>query len=170
MGGRREVEGVADFMQAPVAGRVVAVCFSRRRGTAKRDRGRGRLEVGVGLQGDAHAGPGHRQVSLLARESIAKMEARGLRLRPGSFGENLTTEGVDIPGLKVGDRLAVGDSAVLEVTQVGKECHARCAIYYKAGDCIMPREGVFCRVIEPGEVRRGDPIWILSPAGISPVA
>jgi MOSC domain-containing protein YiiM len=106
---------------------------------------------------DAHAGPGHRQVSLLAMESIEKMRGKGVEVGPGDFAENVTVEGIDLAGLTVGDRLLVGE-ALLEISQIGKECHDRCAIYFQAGDCVMPREGVFARVLRGGTVAPGDPV------------
>lgn len=114
-----------------------------------------------GLEGDAHAGPWHRMVSLLAEESIDKMRAAGLDVGPGDFAENLTTRGVDLLALPLGTRLRVGPSVLLALTQHGKECHNRCAIYYQAGDCVMPKEGVFAEVIEGGEVSVGDAIEVL---------
>jgi molybdopterin adenylyltransferase len=143
-------------------GRVTAVCMSEVKHVQKEDVGSALLVEGSGLEGDAHAGFAHRQVSLLAEESIDKMRERGLEdLRPGAFGENLTTRGIDLLSLKVGDRLKVGGEAVLEVSQIGKECVDRCAIYYKAGDCIMPREGIFAKVIRGGRVSSGDPLRLL---------
>ena len=149
-------------------GKVVAVCTSERQGTPKRDVGHGQLQVDWGLVGDAHAGPWHRQVSLLAWESIEKMRARGLNVRAGSFAENITTQGLELHTLPVGTRLRVG-TALVEVTQIGKVCHDRCAIYYQAGDCVMPREGIFVRVLEPGEVAAGDVVEVL-PAQADPAS
>lgn len=139
-------------------GRIVAVSLSARRGEKKTPVAEALLVAERGIEGDAHAGAGHRQVSLLAAESIEKMRAAGLRVGPGAFAENLTTEGIDLPSLPVGSLLRVGPDAVLEITQIGKECHQRCAIYEQAGDCVMPREGVFARVRTGGRVRTGDPI------------
>jgi len=113
----------------------------------------------TGLEGDAHAGSGHRQVSLLAVESIAKMKARGLDVGPGDFAENITTSGVDLVSLPVGSRLRLGE-ALLEVSQIGKVCHSRCTIFEQAGDCVMPREGIFARILVGGNVRTGDPITV----------
>jgi len=110
--------------------------------------------------GDAHAGPWHRQVSLLALESIEKMRAAGLDVHPGDFAENLTTQGIELFSLPVGTKLKIGSQALGEVTQIGKECHTRCAIYYQAGDCVMPKEGIFIRVLEEGPVRVGDKIEV----------
>jgi molybdenum cofactor synthesis domain-containing protein len=136
----------------------VAICSSREKGTRKEDQGEGVFLPGHGLEGDAHAGPWHRQVSLMASESIKKMEEKGLKLGPGDFGENITTEGLDLVHLPVGTRLKVGEEVLLEVTQIGKKCHTRCAIYYQAGDCIMPREGIFARVLLGGRAKKGDVI------------
>jgi MOSC domain-containing protein YiiM len=140
------------------AGRVIAVCKSRNKGTPKTDQGSGILEKGNGLSGDAHRGDWHRQVSLLSIEQIRTMADKGLDVKPGSFAENITTEGLDLDSVEVGDRLKVGPDAVLEVTQIGKECHTRCAIYHKVGECIMPERGVFARVVEGGSVNVGDSI------------
>ena len=142
-------------------GIIKAVCTSPKKGMRKKDVGKGELVVEHGLQGDAHAGPWHRQVSLLAMESIAKMQAMGLTVGPGDFAENLTTVGIDLVSLPIGTRLRVGPEAVGEVTQIGKECHTRCAIYQQAGDCVMPREGIFIKVISSGPVKAGDSIEII---------
>ncbi len=121
-----------------------------------------RIRIGPeGLVGDAHAGDWHRMVSLLAEESIDKMRAAGLDVGAGDFAENLTTRGVDLLALPLGTRLRVGRQVVLELTQHGKECHNRCAIYYQAGDCVMPREGVFAKVVAAGEVAAGDPVVVI---------
>ena len=147
--------------------RLVAVCISAAKGTAKQPAAEGRLETGHGLAGDAHAGPWHRQVSLLATASIDKMKAAGLAVEAGSFAENLTVDGIAVHLLPVGSRLRVGPEAVLEITQIGKECHDRCEIYAAAGDCVMPREGVFARVRRGGVVRPGDDVVV---AGLGPAA
>lgn len=139
---------------------VIAVCTSKNKGERKVQVERVLFKEGHGLADDAHAGPWHRQVSLLAMESIDKMTALGLEVGPGDFAENITTRGIALPSLPIGSRLTVG-SALLEITQIGKECHQRCAIYYQAGDCVMPKEGVFARVIREGEARAGDPIHLL---------
>lgn len=141
-------------------GRVVAVCISDRTGIPKRQIEEGTLRENWGLEGDAHAGEWHRQVSLLAMESIAKMQAAGLKVKPGSFAENITTEGLVLYELPIGTRMRLG-TALAEVTQIGKECHDHCAIYRLAGDCVMPREGIFVRILEPGIVRAGSPIELL---------
>lgn len=140
--------------------RVVSVNVSSVRGTRKHPVGRAVLVEGFGVEGDAHGGEWERQVSLLARESVAKMGAEGLGLvlAPGDFGENLTTEGIDLSSLPVGTILRVGAEAVIEVTQIGKECHLGCDIRRRVGDCVMPREGIFARVTRPGTIAPGDPI------------
>jgi len=144
---------------------IVAVCTSKAKGERKTDVGQAELQEGFGLVGDAHGGDWHRQISLLAIESIDKMRAAGLDVGPGDFAENLTTQGVNLYTLPVGTRLRVGDSVLLEMTQIGKECHDRCAIYHQAGDCVMPREGVFATVIKGGPVKTGDSLEILGPVG-----
>jgi len=139
---------------------ITAVCLSEKKGTRKVDKGRAELRPRHGLVDDAHAGDWHRQVSLLAEESIAKARAMGLQVKEGDFAENLTTRGIDLPSLPIGTRLVTGGGVVLEITQIGKECHKKCAIFYLAGDCIMPREGIFARVLCGGEVVAGDSIEI----------
>lgn len=141
-------------------GEVVAVCVSAHTGTPKHDIGTGVLRVDWGLEGDAHAGNWHRQVSLLALESIDKMRAMGLKVHPGSFAENITTRGLVLYTLLVGTRMRLG-TALVEVTQIGKVCHSRCAIYEQAGDCVMPREGIFVKVLTPGTVSVGDKLEVL---------
>jgi MOSC domain-containing protein YiiM len=143
-------------------GRINAVCISSEKHIQKDEVEEATLIVESGLEGDAHAGFDHRQVSLLADESIEKMRAKGLPdLRPGAFGENLVTEGIDLLSLHIGERLGVGEDIVLEVTQIGKECVDRCAIYYQVGDCVMPREGIFARVVKGGTVKAGDEIKVV---------
>jgi len=141
-------------------GRVKAVCVSEEKGEPKRPVDSAYLRVDRGIDGDAHAGPWHRQVSLLAVESIERMRQRGVDVRPGDMAENITTEGLALVDLPVGTRLAVGDEALLEVTQIGKECHRGCAVYQRTGDCVMPREGIFAKVLESGTVRPGDEIVV----------
>ena len=143
-----------------IEGKIVAVCLSPGKGERKKDVGRGELLENFGLAGDGHGGDWHRQVSLLALESIAKMLALGLAVGPGDFAENLTTEGIELNTLPIGTRMRVGDEALLEVTQIGKECHTRCAIYHQAGDCVMPKEGIFARVLQGGAVRTGDALRV----------
>ena len=141
-------------------GKVLAVNISEEKGTKKTNVQSCALVKDFGLKGDAHAGPWHRQVSLLANESIQKMRALGLKVGYGDFAENITTEGVDLVHLPIGTTMRIGGSVFLRVTQIGKECHTRCAIYYQAGDCIMPREGIFTEVVTEGEVKAGDEILI----------
>jgi MOSC domain-containing protein YiiM len=146
----------------PAPGRVVAVNISERK-TVRKPRGeRGTLVLDRGFEGDAHAGDWHRQVSLLAQESIDSMVAKGLNVGPGDFAENITTEGFDLMSLPVGSVVRIGEDALLEISQVGKVCHNKCAIYYQAGDCVMPREGIFAVVREPGEVAVGDIVQAVS--------
>ncbi len=141
--------------------KITAVCKSKRKGTKKQIVAEGIFKEEYGLVGDAHAAKDtHRQVSLLAIESIAKMHDLGLDLGPGDFAENLTTEGIELVSLPIGTKLSVGEGVILEVTQIGKECHTKCAIYHQVGKCIMPEEGVFVRVIRGGLVRAGDPIEV----------
>ena len=136
-------------------GRIVAVLRSKRKGVAKKEIATGYLRRDYGLVGDAHAGSG-RQVSLLALKSIQRMQEKGLRVSPGDFAENLTTEGVDLLSLAKGQKIFIGKRIILEITQIGKECPAPCAIFRKLGECIMPKEGVFARVIKGGRIRAGD--------------
>lgn len=139
---------------------IIAVCRSEKKGTKKKpvDEIVINEELG-GVAGDAHADCAtHRQVSLLANESIDKMREKGFDLHPGDFAENITTQGIDLASLPVGTRLTLGEDVILEMTQIGKECHAACAIRRQVGDCIMPREGVFGKVIRGGHVKPGDPI------------
>jgi MOSC domain-containing protein YiiM len=140
-------------------GKIVAVCISEKKSTRKKNVNCGELKENFGLVNDAHSDPcTHRQVSLLAIESIQKMQAMGLTVGPGDFAENLTTEGIDLISLPIGTQIAAGDTALLEVTQIGKVCHTPCAIYYQAGKCVMPEEGIFGRVVKGGTVKVGDEI------------
>jgi len=141
--------------------KVVSVCVSDEKNQRKKPVESVELRKNHGIIGDAHAGDWHRQVSLLATESIAKMRNLGLDVSCGDFGENITTSGIDLPSLPIGTRLLVGKS-LLEVTQIGKECHTRCAIYHQAGDCIMPKEGVFAKVIAGGMVVSGSEIILIN--------
>ena len=140
------------------AGRIVAVSVSDRKGIKKRNVDQATVQVDHGIQEDAHAGNWHRQISLLGMESIEKIRAKGLDVAPGDFAENLTTEGICLYTLPIGTRLRIGDTILAEVTQIGKTCHHRCAIFHQVGDCVMPKEGIFVRVLEPGVVRPGDKI------------
>ena len=143
-------------------GKIVAVCTSEEKGTRKKNVGEGELKVDFGLVGDAHGGDWHRMVSLLAMESIKTMQDKGLEVGPGDFAENLTTEGLELFTLPLGTKLKIGDTSIGEVTQIGKVCHTRCAIFYQAGDCVMPREGIFIRLLEGGKVKVGDSIEVIS--------
>jgi molybdenum cofactor synthesis domain-containing protein len=136
-------------------GKVLAVCMSPEKGTAKQNVGRAEFVAGHGLKGDAHAGPWHRQVSLLSHRKIEDFRAKGAKVEDGAFGENLVIEGIDFRSLPVGTILECGD-VVLTMTQIGKECHSHCAIYKVMGDCIMPREGVFAKVVKSGFISVGD--------------
>ena len=141
--------------------KIVSIAVSKKKGTPKTPVKEAFLSKDHGLEGDAHAGPWHRQVSLLASESIEQAKAQGLDVGFGDFAENIATVGVDWKTLPIGTRARLGEKVVIEITQIGKECHNRCAIYYKAGDCIMPREGVFARVIAEGRIKNGDPVRII---------
>jgi MOSC domain-containing protein YiiM len=139
--------------------KIIAVCTSENKGTRKDPMAEGVLKENYGLENDAHADSStHRQVSLLATSSIAKMRKFDLDLKPGDFAENLTCEGIDLLSLPVGTRLSVGKDVILEITQIGKECHTGCAIARQVGKCIMPKEGIFARVIHGGRVKAGDRI------------
>jgi len=139
--------------------KVIAVCKSKKKGTRKEDIREGYLKEDFGLTDDAHAdSTSHRQVSLMATESIQKMRDLGLDVGPGDFAENLTTEGIELISLPIGTEVSVGDDVILEITQIGKECHTKCAIYHQVGQCIMPEEGVFTRVVQGGPVRTGNEI------------
>lgn len=140
-------------------GKVIAVCTSDRKGIQKNDVQSAYFEKDWGLQNDAHAGKWHRQVSLLSADKIEAFRARGADVTPGAFGENLVVEGFDFRALPVGTLLRCGD-VLLEMTQIGKECHTHCAIYHKMGECIMPTEGVFARVLESGTISVGDEMVI----------
>lgn len=141
--------------------RIVAVSISQKKGQKKINVDQARLIPDHGLDQDAHAGDWHRQVSLLDMQSIAKIRDKGLDVDPGNFAENITTEGLQLWELPIGTRMRLGDAVLVEVTQIGKECHNRCAIFHQVGDCVMPREGIFARVLEPGTIRPGDPIAVL---------
>jgi len=143
--------------------KIVSIAVSRKKGTRKVQVEEANILQDHGLEGDAHAGQWHRQVSFLAMESIEKARDQGLDVTFGDFAENIATSGVDWKNLLVGTRVRLGGSAEVEISQIGKECHNRCAIYYQAGDCIMPREGVFARVISGGTIRCGDRIELVMP-------
>jgi len=144
-------------------GRIIAISISKRKGIPKSNVDSARLIEDYGIENDAHAGKWHRQVSFLALESIQRMRDKGLpKLRPGAFAENITTEFLDLPQLKIGSVVKIGDEAELEISQIGKECHAKCAIYYKVGDCVMPTEGIFAIVIKGGLIKSGDEVIIVN--------
>ena len=134
-------------------GRVISICTSKHKGTLKNEINEANFIEEFGIEGDAHAGKWHRQVSLLALEKIEDFRSKG---DFGAFGENLVIEGFELNKLPVGQRLTVGDEVLLEVTQIGKECHDKCAIYYQVGECIMPKNGIFTRVLKGGKVKVGD--------------
>ena len=142
--------------------RVIAVNISDRKGVIKTPVEMGEFQTDLGLKGDAHSGNWHRQVSLLAQESIDKMSAKGiLELTSGKFAENLTTEGIELFTLPVGSRMEIGE-VLMEVTQIGKECHRGCQIMKMVGDCIMPREGIFTKILRNGVIRPGDEIRLIA--------
>ncbi|MDF1613261.1 MOSC domain-containing protein [Melioribacteraceae bacterium 09-Me] len=144
-------------------GKVVAISISKKKGIPKTNVQSAKLIENFGIEGDIHGGKWHRQVSFLALESIDKMREKGLpNLRPGAFAENITTEFLELPKLEIGTRMKIGKEAELEITQIGKECHSKCAIFIKVGDCVMPREGIFAKVIRGGEIFIEDEIQILS--------
>ena len=138
--------------------KIESIAVSTKKGTQKASVAEARIEPDHGIVGDAHAGSWHRQISFLATESIEKAKQQGLDVTFGSYAENIATSGIDWPAVPVGTRLTLGESVVVEITQIGKECHRKCAIYYQAGDCIMPKEGVFAQVIAGGKIRIGDEI------------
>ena len=142
--------------------KIVSIATSKKKGTRKAAVDEAYLKKEHGLVGDAHAGKWHRQVSFLASEEIDSARQSGLDVSFGDFAENIATTGIDWKNIPLGTRVRLGSDALVEITQIGKECHNRCAIYYKAGDCIMPREGVFARVLEEGTIRCGDRISIES--------
>jgi len=141
---------------------VVSVNLSERKTVRKTAGERGTLVLDRGFEGDAHAGDWHRQVSLLALESIQKMQAAGLDVGPGDFAENITTQGIDLLALPIGSVVRIGEDTLLEISQIGKVCHTKCAIFYQAGDCVMPREGLFAVVRQAGDVEVGDPVEVVS--------
>lgn len=139
---------------------ITAVCISENKGERKTPVNQIKLAENHGIVGDAHAGPWHRQVSLLAKESIEKMRQMGLDVTNGDFAENLTTEGIVLVDLPIGSQIRIND-CLLEITQIGKECHTPCAIYHQAGDCVMPKEGIFAKVLQGGVISPGDCIETL---------
>jgi molybdopterin adenylyltransferase len=142
-------------------GKIISVNISEKKGEKKHGIEKCMLIKDKGLENDAHAGFMHRQVSLLAKESIQKIKDLGIDVDCGDFAENLTTEGIELFTLPIGTKFKVGDNIILRVTQIGKECHARCAIFQQVGDCVMPREGIFTEVLTEGEIKTGDEIEVL---------
>ena len=145
-------------------GKLLAINISKERGTEKREVPQAELVADYGIMGDAHAGKWHRQVSLLSAEKIYAFRARGAQIDNGAFGENLVISGFDFKNLPLGTRFCIGD-AILEMTQIGKQCHSHCAIYKRMGECIMPKEGVFAVVIRGGQIHTGDEVKLI-PANI----
>ncbi len=140
--------------------KIVALSISATKGCSKQNVSQVEVIANHGIKDDAHAGDWHRQVSLLAQESIDKVKAEGLKLKPGQLAENITTQGIELIQLEIGAKLSMGDEVLLEVTQIGKECHKPCAIYYQLGYCIMPKEGIFAKVLKGGMLKVGDEIVI----------
>ena len=146
-----------------MSAKIISINVSEKKGMRKKAVDSAVLKDNFGIEGDAHASDKwHRQVSLLATESIKKMQDKGLDVGPGDFAENITTVGVNLPILPVGTKMTIGDDIELEVSQIGKLCHNRCAIYEQAGDCVMPREGIFVKVIKGGTIKTGDEIKVIN--------
>ncbi|MBI3991101.1 MAG: MOSC domain-containing protein [Candidatus Omnitrophica bacterium] len=142
-------------------GKIVAVSISKEKGTKKINVPQASIRKDWGIIGDAHSGMKNRQVSLLAIESIKKMQDKGLNVKAGDFAENITTSGVELLSLKIGDKLKMGQNVILEISQIGKECHTRCNIYYQAGDCVMPKEGLFAKALQDGIIEPGDTVEVI---------
>jgi MOSC domain-containing protein YiiM len=142
-------------------GKIHAISVSNKKGIPKSNVNYANLIENFGIENDAHAGNWHRQVSLLSVESIEKMRITLPKLRAGAFAENITTQDFDLLSLSIGDKIKIGENAELEITQIGKECHAKCAIYYKVGDCVMPKEGIFAKVLKPGIINLNDSISLV---------
>jgi len=138
--------------------KIVSIAISKKKGTQKKQVKEAVLIKNFGIKGDGHAGPWHRQVSFLSSESIASVRESGLNVTFGDFAENIATKGIDWKSIPIGTRVRLGEFVEVEITQIGKECHNKCAIYYKAGDCIMPKEGIFARVLTGGKIRCGDTV------------
>jgi cyclic pyranopterin phosphate synthase len=163
MGLNKNNSDLSEITEIPnsTVGKIVAISISKKKGTVKKNVENAKLIEDWGIEGDAHAGKWHRQISFLANESINKMRMAGLpNLRAGAFAENITTEFINIPKLEIGTKVKLGE-AELEITQIGKECHDKCAIYAQVGDCVMPREGIFARVLKSGDIKVGEEIIIL---------
>ncbi len=151
-----------DYIDSSLKGEIVSCCVSKEKGTTKDEVEAVELIKDHGIKDDAHAGAEKRQVSLLTLADIDRMRDKGLELSPGDFGENLITSGIDLSQVELGDQLEIGDTVRIEITKLGKECHDRCNIYYQAGDCIMPRKGIFARVLLGGKISSGDKIEVLA--------
>ncbi len=144
-----------------MTGKIVSINISDKKGVRKKPVKEAILKTDFGMEGDAHASSKwHRQVSLLALESIKKMQDKGLKVNPGDFAENITTEGIDLLKLPVGTKMIIGSNIEVEVSQIGKVCHTRCEIYNQAGDCVMPKEGIFVKVLKGGKIKEGDEIVV----------
>jgi MOSC domain-containing protein YiiM len=144
-----------------MSARVVSINVSDKKGVRKKPVDQAVIKENYGIEGDGHASEKwHRQVSLLALESIKKMQEMGLKVGPGDFAENITTEGIDLPVLPIGTKMTIGSEVEVEVSQIGKVCHDRCAIYHQAGDCVMPKEGIFVKVLKGGIIKKGDKIKV----------
>lgn len=144
-----------------MSAKVVSINTSDKKGVRKKPVDQVVIKENYGIEADAHASEKwHRQVSLLAIESIQKMQAMGLKVGPGDFAENITTEGIDLPVLPIGTKMTIGENVEVEVSQIGKVCHTRCAIYHQAGDCVMPKEGIFVKVLKGGMIKKGDEIKV----------
>jgi MOSC domain-containing protein YiiM len=152
---------MTDTKKTEREGRVVSIAVSKKKGTPKTPVNEAILVENYGVEGDAHAGDWHRQVSFLASESIERSRAQGLDVTFGDFAENVATSGINWVEVPVGTKVSLGDLVRVEITQIGKVCHNKCAIYYRAGDCIMPREGIFARVLKGGKIRCGDVVRII---------
>ncbi len=142
-------------------GKIEAICISKKKGIVKKEIPQAIVVINYGIEGDAHAGDWHRQISLLAGESIDTAKEIIPSLARGAFAENIITRGIDLKKIKIGERIKLGDSVILEITQIGKKCHTECAIKTQIGDCIMPREGIFAKVLEGGKISPNDRILTL---------
>jgi MOSC domain-containing protein YiiM len=139
--------------------KIISINISDKKGVRKKPVDSAVIKENYGIETDAHASEKwHRQISLLALESIEKMQAMGLKVGPGDFAENITTQGIDLPVLPIGTKMTIGGEVEVEVSQIGKVCHTRCAIYHQAGDCVMPKEGIFVKVLKGGTIKKGDEI------------
>lgn len=148
--------------------KIVSINISDKKGVRKKPVDSVLTKENYGIETDAHASEKwHRQISLLAIESIEKMRAMGLKVGPGDFAENITTQGIDLPVLLIGTKMTIGRDVEVEVSQIGKVCHTRCAIYHQAGDCVMPKEGIFVKVLKGGTIKKGDEIKIIKQSAIS---